>query len=223
MEATSFEVEKLSEQTKTCSVPSFQHDNSRLKIFLSERLKKLHTDLKDNGLESCESVSELNNDLRIFVKKIDFQISEKILGKFFSKFGEVSKAKIYRDTKVSGGFKLESKGCGWVKFVQESGFAKALAAEPSQLLLKNRIMIVDRFQKTKINFKTNEYIKEDLVSLDLAIKHNKMAHVNSLPVDVLTTIFSELCIRDLCIVEQGKYSMYFFDEINFYLISSKFC
>ncbi len=212
VEGITSDVENLSQTTgsQPSSRSASYHDKSSLKKFLNKRCKKLLTDLKDEqSIQSCDSVSstesDINHDLKVFVKKIDLQVAEKILEKFFSKFGEIKKAKIYRDTKVSHGFKLESKGCGWVKFTKESGVAKALAAEPSQLVLKNKMMIVVPFEKSKkVHVKTCANKQKDLVDLDIAIKHNQQAHVNNLPIDILTRIFSELCIRDLCIVEQGK-------------------
>ena len=125
---------------------------------------------------------------------------ENLLSRFFSKYGKIKKAKVIRDSHTN-----KSKGFGYIEFFEENSASEMLKnANPADLTLKERLMTIHQFEK-KVKPSNNRSRQPQSKTENLNIQEEKPQglHINDLPVDVLTNIFSKLCIRDLCLVEQG--------------------
>jgi RNA recognition motif-containing protein len=130
-----------------------------------------------------------------------------LLSRIFSKYGKIKRVKVIRDSHTN-----KSKGFGYVEFFDESSASNMLTnANPTDLLLKERVMTIRQFE-IKVKPSCNR-LRQQTKADNSNIEEPQGFNINHLPVDVLTNIFSKLCIRDLCIVEQGLFS---FSVLNIY-------
>ena len=92
------------------------------------------------------------------------------------------------------------KGFGYIEFCDERDALKLLDVKPHELVLKDRNMIVSQFiQKSKPTKK--KHLSTCKQQEDTTTDQESL--INNLPADLLTNIFANLCLRDLCIVERG--------------------
>lgn len=153
----------------------------------------------ENNTESESPLQVGKDKLKIFVKNINYSVVEGVLESFFSKFGKVIKAQIVRNSNKYEHSYNKHSGFGYVQFEHTDSVAKALNAHPAQLTLKDFVMNVSPYQKKsqpKRIQKISSYNASEAGGEDGTL-------INLLPADILTLIFSRLCLRDLCIVERG--------------------
>jgi RNA recognition motif-containing protein len=154
---------------------------------------------------SLSQISIKLNKKKLFVQNIEWKVHENMLNKLFNKFGKVKKCKIIRNNQKM------PKGFGTVEYYSEVDAANALAAKPDELFLNGRQMSITYYrEKAKINNKkkkikiaTDDDAKQEKQE-PIGFSTEKSTSVCDLPYNVLVNIFSRLCLRDLCIIEQGK-------------------
>ena len=161
--------------------------------------------METNNDEIKETNKDLMNSKRyqdkctIFVKNINYLVVEGVLESFFSKFGKVVKAQIIRNSDKSCNYSKHS-GFGFVQFENIETVTKVLSAQPNQLILKDFGMKVRQYERKTQPKKTVHKISTYESSVTAT---DRNCFINLLPADILTIIFSKLCLRDLCIVERG--------------------
>lgn len=155
--------------------------------------------------------SNLNDKIiknKIFIRNLEWSVHENLLKHFFSKYGQVKRSKILRDSETK-----KSKGSGYVEFNDETGPENVLKSDPNDLILNGRRLFIDTFKKrNEPKFKSWDKQKEQVrpckseETRELDSNENGfLGHclIDKLPYNVLCSIFSFLSLRDLCIVEQG--------------------
>lgn len=200
------------------------------------------TSTTTSDLSKCSNGKIIKN--KVFVNNLEWSVHENLLKKFLVKYGEIVKCKIIRDAQTN-----KSKGFGFVEFDHHSGASRLLRANKEDLILNGRQINVQYFEeKEKKKYKSrNLYHPEPHQSQHLPsqninnknvvtvnqnqqnnnnfneLRSNKSVNVSELPYNVLISIFNHLCLRDLCIVEQGKnnktsliYITYFLKTILWY-------
>jgi RNA recognition motif-containing protein len=196
---------------------------------INDPIDKNHGDIKNNPDNIVKTIDDDNNsndndddtslNRKVFIRNIEWNVHENLLNKFLQKFGQIKKSKIIRDSKTN-----RSKGYGRVEFVNEAGATKLLQAT-GELKLIDRVLIIDKYHNKKKKSKTspssssnnNKYNKNnnkmksenndelnttEKSELNTSNTNNSSLSIQSLPVNVMVIIFSDLCLRDLCIVEQ---------------------
>jgi RNA recognition motif-containing protein len=168
-------------------------------------------------LSKCSNEKIIKN--KVYVTNLEWSVHENLLKKFLTKYGEIAKCKIIRDTQTN-----KSKGFGFVEFNHHSGASRLLRAHKEDLVLNGRPINVQYFkEKEKKKYKSrNIYHSEPHRGLNtdyenvstveqnqpnnssIELRTNKSVNVSELPYNILISIFNHLCLRDLCIVEQGK-------------------
>jgi RNA recognition motif-containing protein len=165
---------------------------------------------------------------KIFLENLEYSVHENMLKRFFSKFGEVKKCKIIRDSNTT-----KSKGFGFVEFFNENDAASVFNAPKDDLILSNREIKIDYFRekqnkKKTRNFKptfssysskTNNTTITNTGADEVNESQNnecdsKLNVVYELPYNVLSLIFSKLTMRDLCMVERGSYIFLIFLQLH---------
>ena len=131
---------------------------------------------------------------RVFLKNLEWLVHENLLKKFFSRFGPIRSTRIIRDDES------RSKGFGYVEFKNEKDAISLLSAHPSELMLKERQIVVQPFvekakpivkkENKRINASANEIVEN-------------ADYINKLPPDLLLIIFSWISLKDLCNTERG--------------------
>ena len=185
------------EQPKTENL-IMRNNKIRIKNFLNRKYDELMASKKP---KIQEEAAEKINKKKIFIMNIEWSVTEKVLEKFFSKFGQVTKSKIIRNivTHDITEHPRSSMGYGYIKFESEASIVKVFAAQPEELILKDRQMNIEEFiEKTPSNFDRRNLCDEFGKSM---VPDDSL--VNTLPTDILMNIFSELCLRDLCMIERG--------------------
>lgn len=189
-------IDNLNHEPKTENL-IMRNNKNRIKNFLNRKYEDLMASKKPKT--DIKGVHKINKK-KIFVMNIEWSITENILEKFFSKFGQVTKSKIIRDiiTKKTD-YPRNSQGYGYVHFEREESVAKALNAKPEDLVLKDRQMIIEEF----VEKATPEFHKKNLCDEFSKNIVPDDSYINVLPTDVLMNIFTGLCLRDLCMIERG--------------------
>jgi RNA recognition motif-containing protein len=181
---------------------------------------EIHNNLNINGNRSDSKVSRN----KLFVENLEYTVHEKMLKKFFSKFGEVKKCKIIHDSNTG-----YSKGFGFVEFFNENDAANVFNASRNDLVLNDREIKIDYFREKKTKKKKNyfnrnpnnfisspassspSHVNNTTITITNANEINE-SHSNEddnkfnfqeMPYNVLSLIFSKLAMRDLCMVERG--------------------
>ena len=200
--------------------------NEPPKFYLSSTDEKTSVTLTPTG-NSSESGEKLPDNAsssfgikRLYVKNIGWDAHENMLKRFLQKFGQIKKCKIIRDDMN------RSKGFGFVEFVDQAAAAKALKANKSELTLSSRVLNLEPYQDRKHTSSTSSERSQPATNStstkaverererepeQRTIEHEPEAittgstTVYDLPYNVLVVIFSRLCLRDLCVVEQGLF------------------
>lgn len=186
-----------------------------------EMLAKANEIVDDND---GDDYSLITNPRKVFIDNIDNIVHERMLESCLTEFGAIKECAIYRDpvTKKSLG-----KGCA--EFVEEKCAQLCInASKEARLLLGNRHLIVNYYKKKPDSNKSKNKTKispaeMERNSLGVEIEPTRFEenlakrgdnendsngiHINDLPYQLLISIFSNLCIRDLCIAEQGNESL----------------
>ena len=149
---------------------------------------------------------------KVFLENLEWNVHENLLKNFLKKYSSIKRIKVIRDANTN-----KSKGYGYVEFGDEKD-AEALVASSSfntNTLVLNTRPIRASFYKEKVRFKntnTNGFAlcnkqgdKSAQMDMERDIQNNEINIVNALPYNVLVKIFSYLCLRDKCVVEQGSY------------------
>lgn len=162
---------------------------------------------------------------KVYVTNLEWSVHENLLKKFLVKYGEIVKCTIIRDAQTN-----KSKGFGFVEFNHHSGASRLLRANKEDLFLNGRQINVQYYkEKEKKKFKSRNLFHFESHQQNQNINHkndstanesqqnnalnelrsNKSVNVSELPYNVLICIFNHLCLKDLCIVEQGIYNKLF--------------
>ena len=131
-------------------------------------------------------------------------VVESVLESFFSKFGKVTTARIIRNSNKYENSCNKHSGFGYVQFENTDSVAKALKAHPAQLTLRDFVMNVSPYERKSQPKRSQKISPYNASESD----GNDDALINQLPADILTLIFSRLCLRDLCIVERGCFLIF---------------
>lgn len=179
-----------------------------------------------SSTESAASSSSTQQSIKIckkkiFVENLEWNVHENLLKNAFKKYGAIKRCKIVRDSQTN-----KSKGYGYVEFEEEADVDSLLASDLSDFTIKDRLVKVTNF-KEKIKFKSKSPLLNDdnenktEVAVDVAtddkmsVEMKRLTElVNSLPYNVLVKIFSYLCLRDRCVVEQVCTKWYEISKIS---------
>lgn len=155
---------------------------------------------------------------KIFIKNIEWSVHENLLARFVGKFGEVKRCSIIRDEVTA-----QSTGKGYAEFVDEESGKKMLEASEDELLLNGRCLQVSVYvDKKPVNKMSKRKCRQERIRRDtensnrLSMSEDQGSDEQQetvstspgsrspgdLPYNVLSSIFSMLTVRDLCIVEQ---------------------
>lgn len=188
----------------------------------------------DNSNENDSNFNKIKNQVdrkvsreKIIVKNLEWTVHENMLKKFFSKFGEVKKCTIIRNLYTG-----KSKGFGFVEFCNENAAASVFNASKEDLILINREMKIEYFSDKPAKIKPKNPKVKKFASSPTATSLSPSSQTNNttititnaneinesqsnqydnkfnaqdLPYNVLALVFSELTMRDLCMVERGIY------------------
>lgn len=164
-------------------------------------------DSNTDTISSSDGGGEKVNKRTLFICNLDWSVHEYQLKRFLSKFGHVKRCKILRH------FHSDlSKGRGYAEFYEEADAQKVLDAKREELVLYNRPLQIEYYKKIKSKKKItqkksaadrDETLTETNAEASLGKTHEtSSATINDLPYQLILNIFSQLCIRDLCIVER---------------------
>jgi hypothetical protein len=150
---------------------------------------------------------------KIFVENLEWNVHENLLKNVFKKFGVIKRCKIVRDSQTN-----KSRGYGYVEFAFEADVEGLFASDLSELTIKERLVKCVRFkEKEKKKHKNRVLPTSDVAaaaetvvvddgsssSSSSSVEMKRLNQlVNELPYNVLVKIFSYLCLRDRCVVEQ---------------------
>lgn len=191
--------------------------------------------LNDDEWSVAAGIVPPPNPKRLFVNYIPENIYERGLENFLSQFGAMSEVSIWRDADTK-----RSLGKATVEFFDERDALKCLNAATApvgsqRLVLNGSYLFVDFCRKSNRNRTRKKpfssYVnptssaatssatdpEQNLTSNETTTSNNSSIHINDLPYQLLISIFSNLCIRDLCTVEKGSY-FYEFCVSNPFLI-----
>ena len=175
---------------------------------LSEDSKKQITKPREHS--TSESGEKINKK-KIHVDNIEFNVHENLLKKFLSKFGTVKKCKIIRNNITN-----KSRGFGFVEFETEEDASKLVSCKEEELYLNSRQMHVSYYkEKKRDHSKKYTNVRNTQISTSTAQnaevndaqdepKSENSITIQDLPFDILSKVFSFLCLRDLCTVERGN-------------------
>lgn len=174
----------------------------------SEDSKKQITKPREHS--TSESGEKINKK-KIHVDNIEFNVHENLLKKFLSKFGTVKKCKIIRNNITN-----KSRGFGFVEFETEEDASKLVSCKEEELYLNSRQMHVSYYkEKKRDHSKKHTNVRNTPISTSTAQnvevndaqdepKSENSITIQDLPFDILSKVFSFLCLRDLCTVERGN-------------------